>query len=127
MDGFYSDTVMRRGDPHPFRPALTVRGRVISASQVGFVVTDVGLKEVAGTAIEPTIVGGAGIGARYSLVGDDLGRIDFADPAQHSAVGSTFEVIPPHCYQTVVLHSLYHCVAGDMLVDIWPIDALKHW
>jgi D-serine deaminase-like pyridoxal phosphate-dependent protein len=29
----------------------------------------------------------------------------------------------PHCDPSVNLHDVYHCVRGDTLVDIWPIDA----
>jgi D-serine deaminase-like pyridoxal phosphate-dependent protein len=129
MDLYYMDTVMRRDQPHPFQPSLSVRGTVISASQPGFVITDVGLKEVDGayTSMNPSVVSGAPAGARYSLVGDDLGRIDFADPDDRLLTGSTFEVLPPHCYQTAALYSVYHCVAGDKLVDIWPVDAARSW
>jgi 3-hydroxy-D-aspartate aldolase len=129
MDLYYIDAVMRLNEPHPFKPALTVWGTVVSAAQPGFVVTDVGLKEIDGAfgPISPSVVNGAPAGARYSLVGDDLGRIDFANVRESLPVGARFELLPPHCYQTVNLYSVYHCVAGDKLVDIWPIDALESW
>lgn len=129
MDGYYKDTVMRRNEPHPFAPALTVWGTVVSAAQPGFVITDVGLKEIDGAfgPISPTVISGAPSGASYSLVGDDLGRIDFASAHDGLPVGAKFELLPPHCYQTVTLYSVYHCVAGDELVEIWPIDALRSW
>jgi len=129
MDLYYIDAIMRRDDPHPFKPALTVWGTVVSAAQPGFVVTDVGLKEIDGAfgPISPSVVNGAPSGARYSLVGDDLGRIDFANARESLDVGARFELLPPHCYQTVNLYSVYHCVAGDKLVDIWPIEARKSW
>ena len=129
MDGYYKDTVMRKSEPHPFAPALTVWGTVVSAAQPGFVITDVGLKEIDGAfgPISPAVLSGAPSGARYSLVGDDLGRIDFASADDAMPVGARFELLPPHCYQTVTLYSVYHCVAGDELVDIWPIDALRQW
>ena len=129
MDGYYKDTVMRRNEPHPFAPALTVWGTVVSAAQPGFVITDVGLKEIDGAfgPISPTVISGAPAGASYSLVGDDLGRIDFASADDGLPVGARFELLPPHCYQTVALYSVYHCVAGDELVGIWPIDALRSW
>lgn len=129
MDLYYMDTAMRRDEPHPFQPSLSVRGTVISAAQPGFVITDVGLKEVDGayTSMSPSVLSGAPQGARYSLVGDDLGRIDFADAGDHLPAGATFEVLPPHCYQTAALYSVYHCVAGDKLVDIWPVDAARSW
>jgi 3-hydroxy-D-aspartate aldolase len=129
MDGYYKDTVMRRNEPHPFAPALTVWGTVVSAAQPGFVITDVGLKEIDGAfgPISPTVMSGAPPGASYSLVGDDLGRIDFASAHDGLPVGTKFELLPPHCYQTVTLYSVYHCVAGGELVEIWPIDALRSW
>jgi 3-hydroxy-D-aspartate aldolase len=129
MDGYYKDTVMRRNEPHPFAPALTVSGTVVSAAQPGFVITDVGLKEIDGAfgPISPTVISGAPSGSSYSLVGDDLGRIDFTSAQDSLPVGARFELLPPHCYQTVTLYSVYHCVAGDELVGIWPIDALRSW
>lgn len=129
MDGYYKDTVMRRNEPHPFAPALTVWGTVVSAAQPGFVITDVGLKEIDGAfgPISPTVISGAPSGISYSLVGDDLGRIDFASTHDGLPVGARFELLPPHCYQTVTLYSVYHCVAGGELVGIWPIDALRSW
>jgi 3-hydroxy-D-aspartate aldolase len=129
MDVYYMDAVMRRNEPHPFKPALTVLGTVISAAQPSFVITDVGLKEIDGAfgPIRPSVANGAPSGARYSLVGDDLGRIDFANEGEGLTIGAKFELLAPHCYQTVNLYSVYHCVAGDELVDIWPIDALRSW
>jgi D-serine deaminase-like pyridoxal phosphate-dependent protein len=126
VDGNYADAVLRRDDPHPFAPSLTVRATVVSAAQPGFVITDAGAKEVVGldAAIAARVLVGAPPGSRYSIVGDDMGRIDLPGGAAPPAVGDAVEVLPPYCYQTVALHARYHCVRGDDLVDIWPIDAL---
>ena len=76
------------------------------------------------TGIEhPLILSGAPKGATYSLVGDDMGRIEFARPGDRLAVGDVVEVMPPHCYQTLCLYSHYHVVQGDSLFDIWPVSA----
>ncbi len=32
-------------------------------------------------------------------------------------------LIVPHCDPTVNLYDHYHVVAGDTLVDIWPVSA----
>ena len=129
MDMNYRDVVMRRDDPHPFRSALSVRTTVISAAQPGFVVTDAEVKEL--DAIfgidHPAILRGAPAGAIYSLVGDDMGRIDFARQEDRLAQGDVVEVMPPHCYQTLCMYSHYHVVRGDELVDIWPVDARTSW
>jgi 3-hydroxy-D-aspartate aldolase len=129
MDVKYRDVDLRRDDPHPFQLSLTVRTTVISAAKPGFVVTDAGAKEVDGFfgVLAPQVYDGAPPGARYAIVGDDMGRVDFARPSDHLEVGDVVNVVPPHCYQTVILHSVYHCVRGDELVDIWPIDALRSW
>ena len=53
------------------------------------------------------------------------GRIDL--PAGTTlAIGDVVEIMPPHCYQTVIMYSHYHCVRGDDLVDIWPVDAFQN-
>ncbi|MBS0416477.1 MAG: alanine racemase [Proteobacteria bacterium] len=38
-------------------------------------------------------------------------------------LGTKVELLAPHCDPTVNLHDFYHCVRGDVLVDIWPVDA----
>jgi D-serine deaminase-like pyridoxal phosphate-dependent protein len=128
LDVNYADTDMREGEARPFRPSLFVRTTVISAAQPGFVVTDAGVKEFArdGLAL-PRPFRGAPKDARYSIVGDDMGRIDFAKPGESLRVGDAVECLTPHCYATLNLYSVYHCVRGDTLVDIWPIDARATW
>jgi 3-hydroxy-D-aspartate aldolase len=129
MDGNYRDVVMRRGQPHPFGAAMSVRTTVVSAAQPGFVITDAGVKELDGIfgAEHPEILRGAPHGATYSLVGDDMGRIEFARAGERLAVGDVVEVMPPHCYQTLLLYSHFHVVQGDELVDIWPVSARTSW
>ncbi len=56
-----------------------------------------------------------------------MGRIEFAGSTDRLAVGDVVNVLPGYCFQTVVLNPAYHCVRGDDLVDIWPIDALANW
>ena len=75
----------------------------------------------------PAILSGAPDGAKYSLAGDDMGRIDFADANDRLAVGDVVDVLPAHCYGTLNMYSHYHVVRGDELVDIWPISARDNW
>lgn len=129
MDMNYRNVVMRRDNPHPFRPALSVRTTVISAAQPGFVITDAGVKEIDALngITHAAILRGTPEDATYSLVGDDMGRIDLLRPEDYLAVGDVIEVMPPHCFQTVCMYSHYHVVSGDELVDIWPVDARASW
>ena len=128
LDLNYKDVVIERDEPFPFRPSLSVRTTVISAAKPGQVVTDAGLKEIdALNGVLPQILRGAPEGATYALVGDDMGRIQFARPEDTMAVGDVVELMPPQCYQTVNMYSHYHVVKGDELVDIWPVDARATW
>ena len=128
MDVNYRDAVLRRDEPHPFGPALFVRGTVISTAQPGFVVVDAGIKELDCIfGIEnPGILRGAPSGAVYRMVGDDMGRIDLPEGAT-LAVGDVVEMQPPHCYQTLNMYGVIHVVRGDDLVDIWTVDARDQW
>ena len=38
-------------------------------------------------------------------------------------IGDILECLTPHCYATLNLYTVYHCVRSDTLVDIWSIDA----
>jgi D-serine deaminase-like pyridoxal phosphate-dependent protein len=126
LDVNYRNARLRRDEPSPFQVALTVRTTVVSTAQPGFVVTDAGIKELASGSLAPAVASGAPAESRYSLVGDDMGRIDVADPAKRPRLGDAVEVVTPHCYATLNLYGVYHCVRGDTLVDIWPIVAREN-
>ena len=46
-----------------------------------------------------------------------------AGGAQTPPLGARIECVTPHCDPTVNLHDVYHVVAGDTLVEIWPVEA----
>jgi 3-hydroxy-D-aspartate aldolase len=128
-DVYYQAAELREDGSRPFLESLHVRATVISAAQQGFVITDCGAKELNGLTgpISPVVTGGAPAQCTYSIVGDDMGRIDFARTDDSLAVGQVVEILPPLCFQTILHHPAYHCVEGDTLVDIWPVDALPNW
>ncbi|MGH6896627.1 MAG: DSD1 family PLP-dependent enzyme [Geminicoccaceae bacterium] len=123
MDVQYQQVALRPDQPQPFEPALFVRTSVISANAAAHVTTDAGLKHFATDGPRPVIARGAPAGAAYHFFGDEHGRIELADAPQHLPVGTALECITPHCDPTVNLYDVYHVVHGDVLVDIWPIDA----
>jgi 3-hydroxy-D-aspartate aldolase len=129
MDVNYGQVLLRRDGRGPFEQAVTVSTSVVSAPGGGYVITDGGAKEIDGVFadLQPVITAGAPEGSRYSIVGDDLGRIDLPPQARSPEVGDRVSLIPPHAWQTVPMYPAYHCVSGDTLVDIWPIDALANW
>lgn len=107
----------------PFATALTMRNSVVSANASGFVTIDGGFKCFATDGPLPELHAGAPDGATYGYFGDEHGRIEFADDGQTLSVGAQVELVTPHCDPTVNLHDYIHVVRGDVIEDIWRIDA----
>lgn len=118
----YDRVAMAPAEPRRFRNALFVHTRVASANQTGFVTTDAGSKSFAMDGPPPEIFAGAPEGSTYGRFGDEFGRIDLPDGAGMRC-GDLVVCIVPHCDPTVNLYDHYHCVRGDVLVDLWPVDA----
>ena len=123
MDVEYRDVQTATGDDWLFDPALFIRATVVSANHDGHVTVDAGLKCFATDGPLPDFAAGVPVGASYSYFGDEHGRIAFAQANGRLTLGDAVECIVPHCDPTINLHDLYHCVRGDTLVDIWPVDA----
>ena len=123
MDVEYLDVQARGGGDWRFEPALFVRATVVSASHDGSATMDAGLKCFATDGPLPRFHTGVPIGAHYKFFGDEHGCIVFASANERLAIGAALECIVPHCDPTVNLYDHYHCVRGDTLVDIWPIEA----
>jgi D-serine deaminase-like pyridoxal phosphate-dependent protein len=124
MDVEYNliEIVEDRGAP-PFATALTMRNTVVSANAEGFVTIDGGFKCFATDGPFPELCDGAPEGAKYSYFGDEHGRIEFANDGETLPVGSQVELVTPHCDPTVNLHDYIHAVRGDVIENIWRIDA----
>ena len=127
MDAIYNACDLRGAGAVVFRTALFVRTTVVSTAKEGYVTTDAGLKAFSVGAGDPVIAGGAPRGAVYTFMGDEHGRIAFAEEGHGMALGDQVECVTPHCDPTIALYDCYHAVRGDTLVDIWPIDARGHW
>ena len=122
-DSFYRSLPLHENDPQPFDASLFVRCTVISATHEGFVITDAGLKALAPEGPPIVVASGAPPGATYATMGDEYGRITFASETDRLDVGAGVECLPPYCATTVGLYDVFHCVRGDTVVDVWPVDA----
>ena len=108
----------------PFEPSLFVQMTVISVNTPGLVTTDAGFKSFATDADAPLIHSGAPEGAAFFFFGDEQGGIAFADTEKDVlARGAQVTCVVPHCDPTVNLYDWYHVVRGDVLIDLWPVDA----
>ncbi len=118
----YDHVELRATDDHPFRNALFVYTRVVSARHDGFATTDAGSKGFSTEDYPPQIVAGAPSGSVYSIFGDEFGKVTLPDPATRLPLNSLIECVIPHCDPTLNLYDDLYIVSGDKLVDIWAIE-----
>ncbi|HST66121.1 MAG TPA: hypothetical protein VLM05_13105, partial [Mycobacteriales bacterium] len=110
----------------PFRQALTILATVTSAAppsseiQPPWVVADVGLKSLGMDHGNPSVPG-----ATVWFCSDE--HTTFApDEPRSVRVGDRVRVLPAHVDPTVALHERMHLVAGDEVLETWPVD-LRGW
>jgi D-serine deaminase-like pyridoxal phosphate-dependent protein len=118
----YDRVALTRDGGERFRRSLFVHTRVVSANHSGFVTTDAGSKSFAMDGPPPDIVAGAPEGSTYGRFGDEFGKVNLPDGGTLPR-GALIVCEVPHCDPTVNLYDYYHCVRGDVLVDLWPVDA----
>lgn len=122
MDKQYHDVALGNGASFPFETSLFVQMSVVSNNTKNLATTDAGFKSFSTDAEPPKLLSGAPEGAGYFFFGDEQGGILLPDGAR-LALGATLTAMTPHCDPTVNLYDAYHVVRGDVLVDIWPIEA----
>jgi D-serine deaminase-like pyridoxal phosphate-dependent protein len=106
-----------------FEPALCVAVSVIGRNVPGRVACDGGNKHFSAKGTLPVFKHPPAPGAVYRPDSDEHGIIDLPAGAVQPELGTTFELIVPHCDPTANLYSVYHIVDGNTLIDIWPIEA----
>jgi D-serine deaminase-like pyridoxal phosphate-dependent protein len=121
MDKQYGEVRIANAAPLPFESALFVQTTVISANMPGLATTDAGFKAFATDAGAPVLHSGAPEGASYFFFGDEQGGIMLG--SHRLEPGSVVTCTAPHCDPTVNLYDAYHVVDGELLLDIWPIEA----
>ena len=121
MDSCYG-SIPVTPDGNPYLPSLFVAASAISSNQPGRVIMNAGLKALATDSGKPIPMRGAPINATYCFMGDEHGAIDF-NPSSSPPIGSTIELLTPHCDPTVNLHRRYLIARDDEIIDEWPILA----
>jgi len=123
MDVEYQDVELFAHGPHPFRTALFVQLSVVSNNHPRWPTLDGGFKCFSMDGPVPQLASGAPPGATYEFYGDEFGKIKLAGKSRPMKLGDKVEIVTPHCDPTINMHDYYHCVRGNRLVDIWPVDA----
>jgi len=119
----YNVCALTADEPRPFEPSLFVHASVVNNVHDSHAIIDAGLKSFATDGPAPEFSAGAPIGASYRFFGDEHGAVVYGDANERLDVGAQVACVIPHCDPTVNLYDVYHCVRGDTLVEIWPIEA----
>jgi D-serine deaminase-like pyridoxal phosphate-dependent protein len=62
-------------------------------------------------------------GARFHKMNEEHGFIDLAHAEAEFSVGDRVHVIPNHICVAVNLHEKVYGVRGDVVEEVWPVDA----
>jgi D-serine deaminase-like pyridoxal phosphate-dependent protein len=123
MDREYVEIESGHNPNAKFEPALFVQATVLNAGRPGFAVVNAGYKSFATEGGPPVVWSPKLSGTGYRLMGDEHGGVTYDAASGHLELGDAVEFLTPHCDPTINLYDFYHCVRGDTLVDIWPVDA----
>ena len=123
MDREYVEIDMTSDRSSPFGVSLYVQASVVSANREGFAVVNAGYKSFATEGGMPVVISPQLAKSSYKLMGDEHGGIQYDSAGGALKIGDIVEFVTPHCDPTINLYDRYHCVRGDTLVDIWPVDA----
>jgi D-serine deaminase-like pyridoxal phosphate-dependent protein len=123
MDVQYNAVELLRKAPNLFRTSLFVQSMVLSNNYPGAATLDAGFKSFAMDGPLPLVQFGAPGDAIFQFYGDEFGKLTWARKSKRLPLAKKVEFVTPHCDPTVNLHNVYHCVRGNRLVDIWPVDA----
>ncbi|HWW59361.1 MAG TPA: alanine racemase, partial [Sphingopyxis sp.] len=123
MDKQYLDCDIADGGEPPFEVALSVDSRVVSANHPGLVTIDAGYKSLSTDGGVAVVRRGAPETAFFAFMGDEHAALIAPDIGTALQPGDPVSLTVPHCDPTVNLYDNYHVVAGDTLVDIWPVGA----
>ena len=105
----------------PFRQALSVLATVISVSPKGWFVVDAGLKALGMDHGDPGSPDGD-----VQFCSDEHTTMRPVEGGAMPAVGDPVTLHPAHVDPTVAKHEAMWVVAGERVVDHWPVD-LRHW
>ena len=123
MDKQYNDCDLIGDGTRPFETALGVDARVVSANHSGLVTIDAGFKSLSTDGGVAVVRRGAPETAFFAFMGDEHAALIAPDIGTLLAPGDPVTLTVPHCDPTVNLYDHYHVVAGDTLVEIWPVSA----
>lgn len=123
MDKQYLDCDISDGGEAPFEVSLSVDARVVSANHSGLVTIDSGYKSLSTDGGVAVVQRGAPETAFFAFMGDEHAALIAPGIGTELQPGDPVSLTVPHCDPTVNLYDHYHVVAGDTLVDIWPVSA----
>jgi 3-hydroxy-D-aspartate aldolase len=104
-------------------PSLFVLARVVSRRHAAFATIDAGTKSFSMDGPLPVLFEGPTPGSAYIRAGDEFGKVSLEGAARPVQLGELTAWLVPHCDPTLNFFDHYHCLRGDVIEAIWPIEA----
>lgn len=124
MDVEYGACEAPADDRWPFRQAIFVASRVVSANHEGFVTIDAGVKALSMDGPAARVAAGAPAGAEWIAMGDEHAFVRHASAAG-PGLGDLVWLQPGHCDPTINLYDALYVFGEDGSHARWPIDARR--
>lgn len=104
-----------------FKKAVTILSTVQSRALEGWAIVDAGVKAVSNDFGMPDLIGVPD--TRLVLLSEEHGHLyaDGKDPGL--SIGDKIELYPSHICTTINLHDRIYAVRGEVVEEIWPIEA----
>ncbi len=108
--------------------AATILATVVSTARPGQMIIDGGSKTFSSDRLADTAEVTFGHlveapGARFHKMNEEHGFIDLSHAGAGFSVGDRVRVIPNHICVAVNLHEKVYGVRGDLVEEVWPVDA----
>lgn len=104
-------------------PSLFVLSRVVSRRHAAFATIDAGSKSFSMDGPMPVLFEGPTPGSSYIRAGDEFGKVSLEGAARPVELGELTAWLVPHCDPTLNFFDHYHCLRGEVIEAIWPIEA----
>ena len=122
MDGDYARNVAADGSSYqPFGQSLFVLTSVLRTPAPGIAYVDAGAKALNLDSGMPTIHGRPDLA--FTKASDEQGRVETMPGGEAPALGERLMIVPSHCDPTVNQFDWFVAVRGDVVEDVWPVDA----
>jgi D-serine deaminase-like pyridoxal phosphate-dependent protein len=115
----FMDTDYRAAIGSHYSNSLTILSTVLSVQGPRTVTIDAGLKSLT---TDSGLAECKTPGYVYGVLGDEHGKLEWAEGGEALRVGDRVEMVPSHIDPTINLHDVYYAYRNGVVEEIWEVD-----